>query len=305
MACLLPLSAFAKDIGTITLKDGTVYEAVTYTVNNYHKTIEFTVDEDKKAVSFSDVDRIISNKGVDVTGDVIGGYYRPEQGETWESESSVVYTTAHKKLWAASLQLGGHYCFPLGDYYEGFSSNIGFDANLVIALSNKLGLRATVSKAGMKADDDLGFVVFYDFQPVGTLTNYDISTWRYFISVQYSNRLGKVTPGKTELYLFTGLGAVSHRVSADETIFGETPDLDVTSRVSNTETKFATTFGVGMVQLFSPKVGFYVGADFDVLYIDTEDDYDVWGGGINYAYQFDLKLGLTFFLPNETSDSGR
>jgi hypothetical protein len=305
LICVLPLAASASSIGTVTLKDGTVYPDVTYHVNNNHKTIELMVDEDKRAVSFTDILSIINDKGEDITGNVIGGYYKPENEETWISESSVVYKAASKKLYSVAFQVGGHFCFPLGEYYEGVVSTVGFDANLIIAVTGKLGLRATVSRAGLKPEDNMGFIWLDAYGPVYSLTDFDISTWRYMLSVQYGNRFDRETPGKTGWYLFSGIGAISHRISAKETIYGETPDLDVTTRVSNTETKFASTFGVGIVQLFSPTIGFYVGADFDVLYLGRREDFDLLGGGIDYAYQFDLKLGLTLLVPNENPDSGR
>jgi hypothetical protein len=291
---LMPLSALANEKGTITLKDGTVYESVMYTVNSFHKTINFELESGKKAVSFTVIKSIVDEKGREVTKSVLGEYYDSGEGAGRKSGAARANQEPLPKLWEVGFQFGSHYCLTAGDYYDQFTSDIGFDGSIIIALNPSLGLRGTVSKAGIKLEDDSYYVYDYGEDLYERLITDEVTTWRYLLSLQYNYRPDRQTPGSTEFYLYGGLGAVSHKISGYKEVGGY--EWDTSTRVSNTETKFATTLGAGMTQLFSPTMGFYLGADFDVLYLGQSSDEVYSGDNFTRAYQFDLKLGLTAFM---------
>ncbi len=294
---LLPVCVFAVDTATITLKDGTVYEDVSYFVNNRHKTIEISMDPGSRTVSFIDVERIVNGKGENVTKLVLGGHYKPENSETGKSEADEVYARARRKLWNIGISFGGNYCFPMGDYYDGLASGPGFDGDIFVALTHNLALRASVSYASISPDDNLAFIATDDYADSYLLDNYSFSSWRYFLSAQYYYRPDRTTPGKVIYFLYSGLGAVTDKTSADQTYLADDPADEYTIRIKDSETNFGTVFGAGLNYMFEPKIGLYVGAKLNLVWRSHsdqgEEDYVSY---TEYAYQFDLKAGITVLL---------
>jgi hypothetical protein len=286
---LLSSSALAFVTGTVTTKDSTVYENVTFTINETYKVIEFKADGVKKALSFTDIAKIVDPNGEDITMAVIGGYHKVEKNEAFLSENDEAYQYARRKLWNAGFSLGGNFTFAAGDYYTDLNPGIGFDADLAIALTYSLALRFSVSYAGMDYDDDLADVK--EFGPGEALVseNYDFSSMSYFLSFQYYHRPDRVTPGKMIYHFYTGLGAVTHHLESDEVYILDYVEV-FRQTVSYNETKFAQTIGGGFTRMLGESIGFYVAGNMDIVYLGR-DPYD----DIAYGFQFDLKVGLTLF----------
>lgn len=296
LALLLGSLALAAVTGTITTKDGTVYENVNFTTNDTYKVIEFKIDGVKKTLSFTDIEKIVNPNGEDITAAVIGGYHKVEKNETFISENDEAYKQARRKLWNVGFSLGGNFSFPAGDYYEDINPGIGFDADLTVALTYSLALRFSVSYAGMDYDDDLAYVMEFEPGEAIVLENFNFSSMSYFLSFQYYYRPDRVTPGKMIYHFYTGLGAVTHNLESDEVLISGGVEVDRQTG-SYSETKFAQTIGGGFTRMLGKSVGFYVAGNMDVVYLGRAEDDDYWDpyDNIDYAFQFDLKVGLTLF----------
>lgn len=293
---LLCSTAFAARTGTVTLKDGTVYEVVTFSTNNVYKVIEFKVDDEKKVVSFTDIESIVDANGDDITIEVIGGYVEAEESDNFLSETDEAYKFARRKLWNAAFSLGGNYSFPAGDYYEDLNSGLGFDADVAFALTYRLALRFSVTYTGIDYDDDLAYMIVLAPGEALIAENFNFSSMSYFASFQYYHRPDRDTPGKMIYYFYTGLGLVTHGLELDEVIISGGVEVD-RQTISDDETKFATTIGGGLTYLFEKSLGIYAGASVDVAWLGSEsDEYDFWGTDMVYAHQFRLEAGLTYFI---------
>ena len=90
------------------------------------------------------------------------------------------------KLFKVAFRVGGNSTWlRYGDYYRGTSTAFGYDADIVMPLSRRVALVATVGKAGIKPETDPA-VISNDRSTDYIYRNYDVSASRYFVSAQYS-----------------------------------------------------------------------------------------------------------------------
>ncbi len=289
----------AAHASRIELRDGSVFEAVIYQVDNTYKVISIESTQGKRTVSFTEIAVILDTGGKDVTADCLGRYFRPSRSATQgeESFSEEPLPMGYRKH-PFSVGFGGglNYSFPGGDWYEGTRSGLGFRGYLLITVARKIALRGTISKAGVRHDPDelfAGGLVLQD--------ELSWSVWRYFMSVQYCNWPHWRTGGKVMYYVYTGLGAVSHKLSGSAVVaeYGS-QDVWLISGTDAAETKFATTFGVGLVAMVSKSVGLELGAGVDIVYVGRGGDYNYAPNlgmtNVVTAGLFDLELGVVFLL---------
>jgi hypothetical protein len=287
------LSSFSAVASKFQLRDGTVYENVTFKVNNVFKVVTISKDDWKKDVSYTDIELILDEQGTDITADQIGIYGNKliekdtSRGETWESKSDPVVKSRQKPLWSGTISVGSNFSSPLGDYYDGISSGVGFGGALAFAVSRNLAIRLSVSKSGMKENAD-------EIYPNSVLLedNLKLNAWRYFVSLEYYGGLKRDVRRKTMYYLYSGLGAISHNFSgsitvrdlADNQIYLVTPSSDG-------ETKFTSTTGLGLVVFLSNSMGLELGMTGDLVFVGSNNNnysYSPYGN----AFVFDLKAGI-------------
>jgi hypothetical protein len=94
---------------------------------------------------------------------------------------------------------------------------------------------------------------------------------------------------------YSGLGLVTHKTEADDVYVDGGVEI-YRIPLSETETKFATTVGGGLTHMFDPVVGFYVAANIDMVWLGSDPDDNYFTDDIVYAYQFDLKAGITLLI---------
>jgi len=302
---LLNGTAFCIEIASvIELHDGTVFNDVSFSVNNEYKTIKIIIDDNEQSVSFTDIAIIRDADGNDVTADYIGSYYVPadkqaeipadkqeakpetkpeEKQEVWISKETDTYRKTKQAKYQVSFGIDGNFSIPMGEYYEGFTSGIGLGGNITIPVTNNIAIKAIISKSGVKASGGTDKITGQPYNDI-----LDISVWRYFLNVQYYSQ-PKHKEGKRNIfYTYTGMGAVSHSLKGKGILEGD-----------YSESKFAMTVGVGYVPMFSPNMGVDLGASFDLLFIGAKD-YDDYTyspyGNVQTALLFDLKIGFLYFL---------
>lgn len=281
---------------TVVTKSGERFENVSCTVNSIYKTVTIIYEETKRNFSFTQIEAIFDEMGNNITPDLLEGHYTPTN-ETWKSERDEYIKTARQRLWKYGFRVGSNYSFLIGDYYEGFTSGVGFEGDFLIAVTHNIAIRATVSKSGMGWNDDYGMV---SLDPDITILDqdYSVSGMRYLVGAQYYKRTDRKTPGKTIFYLNMGLGAIDHRLKAKLRLRDNTTAQIRDEEFHYSQTKFLTSFGGGIIFLMSNSIGLDMAASLDVVYVGTTDDadYSYYGSDVQTALIFDIKLALVFLF---------
>ncbi|MCX6827818.1 MAG: hypothetical protein NT002_00835 [candidate division Zixibacteria bacterium] len=276
-------AATASYEGTVVTKRGQKYEKVQFDVNSIYKVVIIKLNGEKKNISFDQVEAIYDLNDNDISSEVLSGYKEPSR-ETWKSEGDPAFKRLNRRPWVMGFRFAGDFSIPAGSYYEGITSGIGLEGDFLVAVSREVAIKGTISKAGMKASKDLRF--YSDDPSIEILSqelNYD--AMRYLLGVQYYARPPQLAAGKGLFYSYISLGVISRKLSG-KIYFRQGGDLYY-GEPSDTETKFMTTFGIGGTILVSKHLGLDFGAEFDVVYLGS-DDY----GNIGRAYVIDFKVGL-------------
>jgi opacity protein-like surface antigen len=292
VAFCLAKPACADKASRIELADGTAYENVTFSVDKLYQVVTIEVGDWKQKVDFADVARIVDQNGADVTAKVLGEKHTPvekKQEAEWLSKQDPEYKAQQKRPFDFAIRGGGHYSFPLGDYYEGIKSGVGYGFDAVVTVARNVAIRGSVSRAGLK--DDLkemfpGLNVLQD--------DINLSVWRYAVCGQYYQWPDWKTGGKMLYYGFAGLGAITHKMCGTALLQEPSSgDIGEIRGTEDTESKFMLTYGGGLITMISDRVGVEFGITADVVFVGNSDDLDVvYYGKADYANIFDLKVGL-------------
>ena len=265
--------------GTIVLKNGTKYEDISFKINSRFKTLTFKLEDEKKHVSFTNVDKIYDSEGDDITDQVLGNYYKPKadiqedkkaekkeekqaeiqlvdqnpvsneikQEDRWLSQDSKVYKKSQEKLWNTAIIIAPGYSIPSGFYYTGTTGGIGFGADLLLSLSRETTLRFSASKANITLKPPFDFL--------------STNTYRYIVSFQYNKPLEQEIVDKSMYYFYSGLGTTNDEL----------------------DTHFTMTAGGGIIKMMSEEIGL----NFE-LRLDLPGAYDE----SMQAVIIDLRFGL-------------
>ncbi len=289
-----PLPVLAAANGTIILKSGQEYRNVTFKIDHYYKVVTIFITDAMIDVSFNEIDSIIDNEGMDVTNDLLKRLHKEKKRsrETWRSKTDPVIKKARTKLWNTGIRFASNFSLPADDYYEGIGEGIGFEGDIIVAVTNNVALRFSVSKSGMQFEDPKSS--FSPHPDTLVTAEYGINAVRYYFSAEYYHRPDRKTPGRSIYYFYSGLGAINHKLSFDATMYVKsTRELFIASDRAS-ETKFATTCGAGMIQLLSKNIGIDLGVAFDMIWVRSHyNDYSYIGVS---GYIFDMKLGVIALL---------
>jgi hypothetical protein len=271
---LVPNLASAKKASHIELKDGTVFEQVTYKVDKAYKVITIRDGKEKRTVSFSDIAAIIDGHGTDITIEILGRYYT-EPGTVANpiliADPAEPPPGGKRFPYTFAIHAQPNFSVPIGDFYTGFKPGIGFGADISFPVSHQIAIRGSVSKSGMTTDFEM---------PAGV----SFTVMRYSFAAQYYDWPNWRTDGKMMYYLYTGIGAINHTFS----VGSDSEDIS----------RLMTTLGFGLVHQFSESIGLEAGGEIDWVYIGTEKNKsDHFGfGEVQYALVMDFKVGLVLLL---------
>ncbi len=277
--------ASAAKASKISLRDGTVYEDVAYRLDNTYKIVIIRMGFSKKNVSFTNIYQILDADGTDITADCLGDYYRaPEtRADTWDSfETPTGEPGRKKKPFELAFRVGTNVSNPLGDWFYATNPGVGFGGELIIAVDRNMAARLTISQSGISHDIN-------ELLPNVTVLDDNLSfhVWRYFVSVQTFNWPRWRGNGRTMYYAFVGIGAVGHSLTGAAWVVDQEDYLWEFRGTGESELKFATTYGGGLVHMMSRTIGLEVDAVLDMVH-----------GGRNSSdgYLFDLRVGLVFIV---------
>jgi hypothetical protein len=304
--------AWAAKASRVVLRDSTVYENVTFRVDNEYKVLELRRDDWKRTVSFTEVAAIVDESGVDVTEDYLEESFSPLSqpgadavpAPSGTGEMAVTPLTSGQSPpvkrrfpWEVGFVVRPNYSVPIGDFYDGITSGVGFDADVIIPVSKQLALRGTVSRSGIREELDKYLDPGYDL----IADDLSMNTWRYLFSVQYYDWPRWRRGGKTMYYVYSGLGAINHRFTGHMLVHDQAGDLDVVLYpTAGSLTRFMTTLGCGVTYKISPVLGIDLGGSLDVVYLGSDAEsgslFYSYYGDVQTALIFDFKAGICLFL---------
>lgn len=296
-------NANAAGTFSIELRDGTVFENVKFQINAANSTIVITKNDTTTIVSFTDISRIIDEKGTNVTGLYVSGFRniitKPIEPKKEELPQKVVavWEDRVRDLWRFALSINSSFTIPTGNFYNGVGTGFGYSADVSIFLKNQLSLRGTVSHSGMKAIADEiapGFIILQD--------NLNFDVWRYFLSAQYFERIDWSQNVKSGILAFGGIGFIAHKFTGE--LFIQDPvsnSLFVVYGQGQNLTKMAFTGGVSYIRLLSPTIGIELGTTVDLVLIGSRGNPGIENGfsiyeNIDAAFVFDVRVGIITFL---------
>ncbi len=219
----------------------------------------------------------------------------PPPAKTWLSENDEAYKAAHASPWSVGLRLAANYSVPVGDYYDGVKSGIGYEGDLLIGLTRKIALRMSASRSGAKWDDDMHLVLD---DPAAVVLKDDLSLaiWRFSLAAQYHGRLQKDRDDGSLAYVYAGLGVAVHNLDAEVTWLDTGDDLVYTGSDSDSQTKLMTSLGGGLTAMVGPRIGVDLSAEVDVIFVGTTSETYSYYGVAETALLVDGKLGLVYFF---------
>ncbi len=214
---------------------------------------------------------------------------RNTPGETWRTDRARQrqLRPSYQRLWNFGIRVGSNFSIPTGQFYDGITSGPGFGADFMVPITHELAFRGTVSKSGMKWDDNFGF--FFD-DPTITIVAQDNSfnATRISAAAEYYfyNREGEFPP-KVVGFFYSGLGAIVHDITSTITARDNTTSQVATVTVTDSFTEFILVTGVGADLMFSPSFGLEVAGTMDIVVLGSKG-----ASTPQYAYVFDLRLGV-------------
>lgn len=297
---LMSSEIVAETASRIELNDSTVYLNVEYDVDLALKVITVVGRNFDVPVSFTAVRLIVDKDGRDVTERRLGLFYRGpvqplEQGhfiDAWgktisapEDDSSRSDSEAEGSFrpFRLGLRLSGNFSQPMGGWYSAAKEGVGYDLDLVLALDRHVAIRLSYSKSGVEHD---AVDLFGEYEPFLDELDWDVS--RYFASLQLFHWPQWREDGQEIYYAYTGVGAVSHRLTGHAVAYDYVNDEYFETRGElPTETSVAINVGAGFGLLIAGPVVAECAAELDVVFAGNGSD-----GGM--AYLADIKLGLGY-----------
>ena len=306
---------------SIELADGTVYHDVQYRVDKLYYIVVISAPDDDVNISFTEIVAIIDEDGEDVTVEKLGGDYRParkavsktpestpaapveqpvagtpevaQPTEAWPTNTSK--PVGRTSPFNIGVQVNVGYSFPLGSWYDGINSGVGYGADVFIRLTHEMALRGTISKAGARREKQN----YYDGLPI-IRNDVDISVMRYYLSLQYYNWNNWRRNGKLMWYLYSGLGAVSHSSSGMMIVHDPYENTDyIIIPEGDTITKFSLVNGGGFTQLLGERTAIQFGCTWDLLFIgkvEDDDSYSGLYGDVQTASILEIQVGIVQFF---------
>jgi len=323
-------STAAHKSSRIETRRGEVYLGCDFKVNNMYKVLELTCADGNRNVGFPDVAHIYDEDGYDVTEEYLGKYYRPDSTATAPApvpvdsvgtvdepadtdtvapiESATEPGQSHwldeadrqkrekrrTRPLEGSIVLFPSLSFPLGDYYDGLTSGIGFGGEGTIAVSREYALRFSVERQGVRVDS-AEFVRLSRSAGVAVL-NHDVSVtmMRYVVSFEYHGWPHRERGGRFWWFASSGLGAINHKFSGAALAIDPVTLDPAYYLIEYSETKFIGTAALGIVPMLSRNLGLECSFNWDLVFVGTVDDNSTYANDVQVASVIDFRVGLTY-----------
>ena len=292
--CLIGFGEVRGDqVATFVLKDGARYENVPYSVNYQYYTVKLKLDEGERNISYTNIETVLDAEGNDITGEILNRRIssKPAGGE-WRSKDPDEYWELREKPFSVAISVLGAYDVVVGDYYTGIGGGASGGLLFRLAFTDQIAGRIRVERIATDFTSNSDFVPYG-----GTYLSGDASlrTWTFTIGAEYFQNLNKL--GKKPVYGFiqTSLGLVTHSTKGEIT-FVENSTGDVYLGIADdSETRFVSSFGVGMVPMLSESIGIELSVDLDGVWVEEYYTNGTKGVGIHGAF-LELHAGIVMHL---------
>ncbi|HUU46061.1 MAG TPA: hypothetical protein VM118_10050 [Acidobacteriota bacterium] len=285
-------------VSRIVLRDSTVYHDAEVAFDDIYKTVEIKAGDWKRTVSITDIAAIFDTTGQDVTGKYLGEYYRAP-GDTVSADADAAGfvlpdVRIHRFPWNFGLHSSGNFSIPLGDFYEGIKAGVGYGFEMTVPVARNIAVRAFVSRSGMRDDLDVPaseYIVHED--------DFGMSVWRYVLAAQYHEWPRWKTGGRVMYYLYSGLGAISHKTTGHMLIEERaTGNLLMIEGSGESLTKLIVSEGFGIVAKVSRNLGVEAKLALDLVFVGAREDPDYFTpyGNVEQALIIDFQIGLVLLL---------
>lgn len=320
----VPSTATAAKASKIVLQDSTVYENVVYLTDNVYKVITLTEGTSKKTISYADVVAIYDEFGDDVTEDKLGSVHAktavkpspvpavspPDMGALKPTvppaatppapaapeSGTTARAIAPRYPWKIAVRTAANFSIPASDFYDGFRSGFGYEGDLLIPAGRNFAVRLSVSRSGIRDDPERLIELTYPgYQLVSD--NQTATAMRFVIAAEYYEWPRWRKDGRWMYYIYTGAGAINHTLSGRLTIRdpGSGTLYDLISSGKDL-TRFMWNIGGGATVKIAKSIGLDGSGEFDFIAIGTNrESYSAYGA-VEYAYLFDVKVGLVWLF---------
>ena len=194
-------------------------------------------------------------------------------------------------MWNLLVRAGGNYSIPGSDYFEGISSGVGFEGDLIIPVSREYAIRLHFSRSGLKVEDDFRLIYIYD--PLIQILDYDAD--RYIASFQWNILGSDAESKKTIPFMYTGLGLLHESATFNAIVYDSEEDQTYQLSDDYSETRFLMSIGGGLMYKLSSRLALDGTFAMDLIWVEVyNDEGDKYPSP--HAYIIDFKLGLVFFI---------
>ena len=308
LSLLLMLSAQVAQAGNnhsasrIELKDGRIYNNVTFSVDRPHGIVILGIGTGNREVGIGKILLVLDQDGNDVSRELLGSDYSPELhphpstaepvGKSVSYPQDRLWTTKGERPWRASVSVFPDYTIPLGAYYEGLDPGLGFGVAASLCLSPHWAVRGTLSRSGLKdrkiaGSQISGAVVLED--------NSRLDIWRYGIAIEFHGWPGKDKGRRTLYHTYLGIGSVNHSLTGNLVLYYSYPPQTYVEELGYSESKVMLNVGGGITYMLSSAFGLDLGFDILQVFIRRKDsDWDPWDfPSLDTSYQLDFRAGVT------------
>ena len=308
----------AEEIGSIILKTGFSYRNVNYDIDYMDKNIKVNLDDKAVYLRFDEIDSLLTAGGEDITDKLYDKDITELQEETWisdkqsnsgeneipvadggekeewVSEYSPSFKLSREKAWQSILRFSGNYSIPIGDYYEGINSGVGFEGDIRFAIDHVMAIRLMLSRTGLNNGLDLRL---YSEDPNVILLKQDLifTATKYIVAFEYYNHVNKVTKDNNLFSLYCGIGAVRHKTTLKLTLSDVTDNSIWKVKESSSQSKFIMSSGGGLIKQITKSIGLDLSFSLDLVFAGTGTNSRGDEGPV-YAYILELKAGLCYFI---------
>jgi len=232
----------------------------------------------------------------------------PSSGIDWRSPDIARISKSDSKPWKFAVQIAGDLGSPFKDKrYTDVIGGLGYEANILAAITNRFALRLTFGRSGLHEADLFRYQT--NAGETAPLPPYiyvltdrtELSITRYFLSGQFNAPPLDLYVTDAFFYLYAGLGAVNHNTTLVVETYNDSTGAGYTSVDQASITRFANTFGGGMLFMLTRDIGLDFSLGCDLVYAGEQPVYaaqDLYSHrrAYNYDGTFNVKLGLMALL---------
>lgn len=220
-------------------------------------------------------------------------------------DSNISFDTRHQSApaepWRFTFQFAPAYSLPGDADGTYLTSGIGFDGDIMFPLQERLAVRLSFGRSGLRVDDDKAENTFEyaSLPPPEHIRIYhkkfEMSAYRYYLSGSYLWLPEHRRAGAMMYSMSGGVGVVTHLIEYEIYTINDSTGQIFRTAVDTTISFPAVTIRGEATAFLSSRIGinFGLGLDFVLVPLDNCLDCRDWSDRVTtYDATFDFRLGL-------------